>query len=31
VAAVSMVNFLASDRFVFTPHGQAEAPAPHTT
>ena len=31
VAAVSIVNFLASDRFVFTRHGQADAPAPHTT
>jgi len=31
VLVVSIVNFLASDRFVFTRPGQAEAPVPHTT
>jgi len=31
VLLVSIVNFLASDRFVFTRHGQADTPAPHTT
>ena len=31
VLAVSVVNFVASDRVVFTRKEQAEAPAPHTT
>jgi dolichol-phosphate mannosyltransferase len=31
VLVVSVVNFLASDRFVFTRPGEADAPARHTT